>query len=53
MRARTLALEKKVALALKNHLAQRPESLSAAVFLNHNGESLGERGVRKIVAKMV
>lgn len=53
MRARTMALEKKVALALKNYLTQRPESPSDAVFLNHNGESLGERGVRKIVAKYV
>jgi len=53
MRARTLALEKKVAQALKNYLVQRSESLSDAVFLNHYGESLGERGVRKIIAKYV
>ena len=53
MRARTLALEKKVAQALKNYLAQRPESLSDAVFLNYQGEQIGERGVRKLVAKYV
>ena len=53
MRARTLALEKKVAQALRNYLAQRGESLSGAVFLNYYGEALGERGVRKIVSKYV
>ncbi|MBK9944896.1 MAG: tyrosine-type recombinase/integrase [Kouleothrix sp.] len=53
MRARTIALEKKVAQALKNYLAQRPDSLNDAVFLNYYGEPIGERGVRKIVAKYV
>ncbi len=53
MRARTIALEKKVAQALKNYRAQRGESLSDAVFLNYYGEPIGERGVRKIVAKYV
>jgi integrase/recombinase XerC len=53
MRARTIALEKKVAQALRNYLAQRPESHSDAVFLNYQGEPIGERGVRKIVAKYV
>jgi integrase/recombinase XerD len=53
MRSRTLALERKVAQALKNYLVQRGESLCDAVFLNYSGDAIGERGVRKIVAKYV
>lgn len=53
MRARTIALEKKAVQALKNYLAQRPKSLSDAVFLNYYAEPIGERGVRKIVVKYV
>lgn len=34
-------------------LAQRQEVLCDAVFLNHNAESLRERGVRKLVTKYV
>jgi hypothetical protein len=35
----------------KSWLAVRPESLDDHVFLNRDGQPLGERGVRKLVAK--
>jgi site-specific recombinase XerD len=48
MRARTIALEKKVAQALKNYLVQRGESLSDVVFLNHYENPWVSGGPRKI-----
>jgi integrase/recombinase XerC len=41
------------ACSLKNYLAMRPESNCDALFLNRYGEPIGERGVRKLVAKYV
>src|SRR5918911_1743974 len=48
---REIALEKKGVHALKSYLAIRPNSLSARVFLNYQGESISERGIRKLVVK--
>src|ERR687887_815999 len=48
---REIALEKKGIHALKSYLAVRPESLSARVFLNYQGEPISERGIRKLVVK--
>lgn len=53
MRARTIELEKKAVQAIKNYLAMRPEGSSDTLFLNRYGEPIGERGVRKIVAKYI
>jgi integrase/recombinase XerC len=53
MRARSIELEKKAVQALKNYLTMRGESGSDALFLNRYGEPIGERGVRKIVAKYI
>jgi site-specific recombinase XerD len=50
-KARTIALEKRGIQAIKSYLAVRPESLHDALFLNYHGQPLGERGVRKMVAK--
>ena len=50
-KARTIALEKKGIQAIRSYLAVRPESLHDALFLNYQGEPLGERGVRKMLAK--
>ena len=51
--SRDIPLEKKAIQALKNHLAVRAASPYDAVFLNYQGEPLGERGVRKLVTKYV
>ncbi len=51
--AREIELEKKVLHALKNYLAARPRILDDHLFLNRDGEPLGERGVRKLVVKYV
>src|SRR5215218_9594111 len=48
---REIALEKKGIHALKSYLAVRPESFSARVFLNYQGEPISERGIRKLVVK--
>jgi integrase/recombinase XerC len=50
-KARTIELEKKGIQAIKSYLAVRPESLHDELFLNYQGEPLGERGVRKMLAK--
>jgi integrase/recombinase XerC len=50
-KARTIELEKRGIQAIKSYLAVRPESLHDALFLNYQGQPLGERGVRKMVAK--
>jgi len=50
-KARTIALEKKALQALKGYLNARPRVLEERLFLNYRGEPLGERGVRKLVAK--
>jgi site-specific recombinase XerD len=48
---REIVLEKKGVHALKSYLAIRPESFSARVFLNYQGEPISERGIRKLVVK--
>lgn len=50
-KTRTIELEKRGIQAIKSYLAVRPESLHDELFLNYQGEPLGERGVRKMVAK--
>ena len=50
-KARSIELEKKGIQAIKSYLAVRPESLHDALFLNYQGESLSDRGVRKMLAK--
>jgi site-specific recombinase XerD len=50
-KARTIELEKKGIQAIKSYLAVRPQSLHEELFLNYQGEPLGERGVRKMLAK--
>jgi site-specific recombinase XerD len=50
-KARTIELEKKGIQAIKSYLAVRPESLHDELFLNYQGVPLGERGVRKMLAK--
>lgn len=49
--SREIALEKKAIQALKGYLAVRPESGYEELFLNRDGQPLGQRGVRKLVAK--
>lgn len=51
MAAREIELEKKGVLAVKSYLAVRPQSLDDHLFLNRDGEPIGERGVRKLVVK--
>ena len=53
MADRTIELEKKGSQALRNHLQSRPQSLSDALFLNYQAESISERGVQKLLAKYV
>jgi site-specific recombinase XerD len=48
---RTIELEHKGIQALKNWLAVRPPSLSNALFLNYQGQSIGSRGVQKLIFK--
>ncbi len=51
--SRDIPLEKKAMQALKNYLTVRADSPYDALFLNYQGEPLGERGVRKLVTKYV
>ncbi len=51
MSARDIPMEKKAIQAIKNWLAIRPTDTANYLFLNHDGQHLGERGVRKLVAK--
>lgn len=51
MVARTIELEKKALQALTSSIAVRGTTLDDHLFLNRNGEPLGERGVRKLVAR--
>jgi integrase/recombinase XerC len=51
MVAREVELEKKGILAIKSYLAVRPQVLDDRLFLNRDGEPIGERGVRKLVVK--
>lgn len=53
MLARDIDLERKGTQALKNWLKARPRAPYDHLFLNRNGEPLGERGVRKLLAKYV
>lgn len=48
---RPIELEKKGIAAIKSWLAVRPNVLNEHLFLNCDGEPIGERGVRKIVCK--
>jgi len=48
---REIALEKKGIHALKSYKAVRPESFSKRFFLNYKGDSISERGIRKLVVK--
>ncbi len=50
-KARTIELEKKGIQAIKSYLTVRPEGLPDELFLNYQGEPLGARGVRKMLAK--
>ena len=49
MVARSIELEKKAVQALRSYLGVRDQTLDAHLFLNRDGEPLGERGVRKLV----
>lgn len=48
---RTIPLEKKAVLALKNYLSVRPQSLDQHFFLNYTGTGLSRRGAEKIIEK--
>lgn len=48
---RQIALEKKAIKAIAKYLKDRPEEASTILFLNRYGEPLGERGVRKLIAR--
>ena len=48
---REIDLEKKGLDAIKNYLAIRPQTFEDRLFLNYQGQPLGERGVRKLVRK--
>lgn len=48
---REIELEKKGIQALKNYLSIRPQGLSNKLFLNYLGETISDRGVRKLVIK--
>jgi site-specific recombinase XerD len=48
---RTIPLEKKAILALKNYLGVRQQSLSQQFFLNYTGSGLSRRGAEKIIEK--
>jgi site-specific recombinase XerD len=51
MATREVELERKGLVAIKNWLAVRPSTGCERLFLNKDGASLGQRGVRKLVAK--
>ncbi len=48
---RTIPLEKKAILALKNYLSVRQQSLNQQFFLNYTGIGLSRRGAEKIIEK--
>src|SRR5437763_12225698 len=48
---REIALAKRGVQALKTCLAVGPGNLSDVLFLNYKGESISERGIRKLVVK--
>ena len=48
---RTIPLEKKAILALKNYLSVRQQSLNQQFFLNYTGMGLSRRGAEKIIEK--
>lgn len=48
---RTVELEKKGIQAIRSWLTLRPTTASDRLFLNYTGESISERGVRKLVTK--
>ncbi len=51
MVARDIELEKRGIMAIKNWLAVRPQVPYNHLFLNRDGEPIGERGIRKLVVK--
>jgi integrase/recombinase XerC len=51
MTARTIELEKKGTQALKSWLTVRPQVAIDRLFLNRDEDSLGERGVQKLLSK--
>ncbi len=48
---RSIPLEKKAVMALKNYLAVRPHSSDPHFFLNYEGVGLSRRGAEKIIEK--
>ena len=48
---RSIPLEKKAVLALKNYVSVRPQSLDQHFFLNYTGTGLSRRGAEKIIEK--
>lgn len=48
---RTIPLEKKAVLALRNYLSVRPETTDQHFFLNYKGEGLSRRGAENIIEK--
>lgn len=48
---REIELEKKAIKAITKYLQDRPDSPTTILFLNRYGEPIGERGVRKLVAR--
>ena len=48
---RSIPLEKKAVMALKNYLATRPTSPDQHFFLNYNGQGISRRGAEKIIEK--
>lgn len=48
---REIELERKGIEAIKNYLNTRPSTLDDHLFLNYHHEPIGQRGVRKLVAK--
>lgn len=48
---REIELERKGIEAIKNYLNTRPQTFEDRLFLNKDGQPIGERGVRKLVKK--
>ena len=48
---RTIPLEKKAVMAVKNYLVVRLRSMDSHLFLNYNGDGLSRRGAEKIIEK--
>lgn len=48
---RSIPLEKKAVMAVKNYLSVRQQSMDQHVFLNYTGQGLSRRGAEKIIEK--